>query len=205
MLARGVRPSAISIVPARIFNNYDTTPRLIRRHVSTILYHWGDATTVKEIEAKIQHLNAHTSLDEEYKFRSSRRLFAQLDYCKLTIELQTLSMRHMQHFPNLRNLQCESNMQLLRNASALDAIFSRLEVLRWDVFALNFFAPQGDVSIAERLLRIPFFVGPLLANTFDSMMIRSPARTLKELMDRGMRLVHDLELPVANCCADKEA
>jgi hypothetical protein len=102
------------------------------------------------------------------KYRNSVRLFAQLDYCKLLMELDAINAKHRALFRAFKQLLIRERFengdpdptitQVAAHYLKMRVAQRRLAGLRWTVFRLSVFAPWGDVHILERLVRIPLFV-----------------------------------------------
>lgn len=198
MLAHSVRPSTSLLVPARGWKNSHRASHLICRHSSKVTFLRADAATAKVIKALILQVNAHPSFSAEYKHRTSRRLFAQLDYCTASIELAALRARGRQLLPRVQQMMSrgganESNARMQTLTEELRAAHRQLAAARWDAFRLHVFAPRGDVELKERLQQVPLFILNATFCRLGRLLLCGVAACLRVLINQGMRDM-DLEL-----------
>jgi hypothetical protein len=139
-----------------------------RQDLTIISFHGSNPATAKLVENKIRELNANKYTSAQQKYRNSVRLFAQLDYCKLVMEIDALCVRDRALFrafkqPLIRQRFENGNpdstiTQVADHYLRMRAAQRRLAGLWWAVFRLSVFAPWSDVPFLERLVRIPLFI-----------------------------------------------
>lgn len=201
MLACSARTSACTRVPSGVFRNHSAVSYL--GYPNIVTFYKANAPSAKAIKDEIQKLNEHPLLSPEYKFRNSHRLFAELDHCKVMMEVKASLERFARHVPdvNATMVMRASHEDHLLWASLLDDIkvsHRRLASAQWNVFRISVFAPYGDVSLAERLWRIPLFIGPAVLCAQFRALLYVGTRCLAAIIRQGTMPLHSPGMHLAD-------
>jgi hypothetical protein len=190
MLARRMHHANTLVPPAREMRSRISVHRIVpRQHRTTISFHGSNPATAKLIENRIREVNANKYTSAQQKYRTSVHLFAQLDHCKLVMEISALDAQDRALCRALRQPLVRQRFengapdptitQVAAHYMRMRAARRRLAGLRWTVFRLCVFALWGDVPFLERLVRIPLFVVAVLCCTVLRMLLWYGHRVLR--------------------------
>lgn len=195
MLAHSTRLFRPIATVARANKSRVVVQHLFRRELSGFIVLRANASAIRILETWIKEINANPSHSAAYRYRASVRLFAMIDLAKKCVELKALHDANATPLQQTlhRYLKDETATTLRKSEVArlerffCEARLARRELarLRWSVFRLTVFAPWGDVSVAERLIRIPLFLAQSLIGTILRSFIFFGVAILKQIKEEG--------------------
>lgn len=202
MLARSVRPYTSP------FRNQNAVCHLVRRHFWDEAIRKAEAKRVKHINAEIEKIIGHPSLSAEYKKRNLNRLCATLDCIDRSAEWRAVTGKIKQAVLSMRlefDKPQKSQRRLMSVLNEWRAVSGKRAAAHWDAFTLTVFAPRGEVPPAMRVLEGAFFTIEMALYSVQRVLLCIPEWLLANMSPpKGTRLVRNLEVVIANRCADKE-